>query len=117
MFEELKRHRGGQPGNQNARKPPHYLTERESTEIAALSAALDEKIAVCRVKIKAALENAPDNAGVIVLAMNKLGSLIQLKYKVEHRYSPAVKQSCLKKLAGTALPPEISLSSLADDFK
>jgi hypothetical protein len=65
-----KRSRGGQPGNQNARKHGLYARHATSEELLKLNSLLnancpDPSLAVLRFKVENALVNAPENHRVV----------------------------------------------------
>lgn len=91
-----RRKRGGQPGNQNARKHGLYSlvatpAQRKAVSKAAKINTLDQEIALLRVKIKSALKNTPDNISSVSNAAALLGRLVKIQQ--EHpelrRLSPA----------------------------
>jgi len=70
MVKNIRRKRGGQPGNQNARKHGFYATSLEPDELAEFLFAvnrlnLDRELAVIRLKLKSVLTNCPDNRRVL----------------------------------------------------
>lgn len=86
-----RRKRGGQPGNQNARKHGLYSLAATPAQRRAISGAakintLDQEIALLRVKIKSALKNNPENIGAISNAAGLLGSLIKLEANLGGQY-------------------------------
>ena len=80
------RKRGGQPGNQNARKHGFYartLTpeQTEAQDDARIIADLEEKTAVMRVKL-ADLLAYPDTPGYLIIqAFNTLGRLVEAQHR------------------------------------
>ena len=77
----MKRIRGGQPGNQNARKHGFYskaLGEAQKLEFrqAARVKGLDAEIALLRVKIKALLSQDPQNIRLLGQEFKILSSLL-----------------------------------------
>jgi len=78
-----KRHRGGQPGNQNARKHGFYselLTPGQERALGAFGRdGLDREIALLRIKIQSLLANDPDNVGVLATGLSSLALLLRTK--------------------------------------
>ena len=75
-----KRHRGGQPGNHNARKHGFYSTHRTPEEIKKLVDVIknddkDPAFSTLRLKVENALANAPNNYRVL-----REGSSLLVKY-------------------------------------
>jgi hypothetical protein len=75
-----KRHRGGQPGNRNARKHGFYSTNHTPEEIKQLCDAIknddkDPAFTTLRLKVESALVNAPGNYRVL-----REGSSLIVKY-------------------------------------
>ena len=87
MTEIMPRKRGGQPGNQNARKHGYYavfnpvVPESELADAAAL-AGIDDEIALVRVKLKHVLEKDPDNISAVIRATNTLARLLRLQNRI-----------------------------------
>jgi hypothetical protein len=66
----IKRHRGGQPGNQNARRHGFYSLYMSQEEISRLeqiveTEGIEKMVAIYRVKLSSALSHAPGNARLI----------------------------------------------------
>jgi hypothetical protein len=75
-----KRHRGGQPGNHNARKHGFYSNNHTPEEIKKLCDAIknddkDPALTALRLKVESALVNAPGNYRVL-----REGSSLIVKY-------------------------------------
>ena len=73
----LKRHRGGQPGNQNARKHGFYSPYMSQPEIDELNKALDQEdidkhVAATRIKLSSALLADPSNRRLLGDASRQL---------------------------------------------
>ena len=83
----VKRPRGAQPGNQNARKHKPYYTSEDATLIKwaqnVASTSLETEIAVIRVKLKSILRDQPDNIELVLIAMNSLVKLLNVKKRVD----------------------------------
>jgi len=85
MNNKTHRSRGGQPGNQNARKHGFYsssLSQREICEFLNLTnlEGLDREVAVLRLKIKSVLAADPDNRRVF----RDIAALIAARYAAEY---------------------------------
>ena len=81
---ETERKRGGQPGNQNARKHGFYSCvldelEKHDLEEALLLDGIDEEIAILRVKLKSVLRHCPRNTTLITHAALSLARAVQIK--------------------------------------
>ena len=92
---ELRR-RGGQKGNQNARKHGFYSrallkSEKYAVKRAAMVEGIDDEIAVLRVKIKSILKHDPGNIKLYMQALASLARLIRTKHSI-----PESKQDSLK---------------------
>lgn len=86
--ENVKKNKGGQAGNQNARKHGFYSSvldekQQEEYENAILVEGLDAEIALMRVKIMSLVENDPHNMKLISQALNALERLIKTKYDID----------------------------------
>ena len=83
--ENGKRKRGGQEGNQNARKHGYYSKVLDEKELADYERAInlegfDEEIALMRVKLISLIERDPENVRLISQAINSLVKLVIAKY-------------------------------------
>ncbi len=84
MTEVLKLKKGGQPGNQNARKHGFYSTVLDSAQKrrlkeASLVKGLDEEISLLRVKLQSVVENDPDNVRLILQGVVTLCRLLRTR--------------------------------------
>lgn len=109
MLREAKRKRGGQKGNQNARKHGFYskvLDEagRLDFELAAGVEGIDDEIALLRVKIKAILENDPENIRLIMQATNTLVRLVRTRYNISQDDKKGLKEAIVNVLKDVAIP-------------
>ena len=80
--------RGGQPGNQNARKHGFYSSSMSQPEIRQLLNILDREdidrvVAIIRVKLKTALRLAPGNRRLLRETSRLLAKLYASKYECE----------------------------------
>jgi hypothetical protein len=83
----LPRQRGGQPGNQNARKHGFYSSalspeQQESLEDAAALKDLQSEIALMRVKLSDLTGNPNTSDELFVKAVNLVGRLIAVQHKI-----------------------------------
>ena len=81
----MKRNKGDQPGNRNARKHGFYskvLTRSEKLELqkAVSVEGLGDEIALLRLKIFQLLERDPDNLNLVLQASDILGRLVHINY-------------------------------------
>jgi hypothetical protein len=87
MNPDIKRHRGGQPGNQNARKHGYYSSALTGSDKANLTQAsqitgLDNEIALLRARLKAVVQRNPDNIRLISEAASTLARLMRTSHKL-----------------------------------
>ena len=116
MPKEVKRRRGGQRGNQNARKHGFYsrvLDEAEQIDfmLAAGVEGIDDEIALLRVKIKSILENDPENVKLIMLATNTLAGLVKTRYNIAKEQKKGLKEAISNVLRDVALPLGIGIGA------
>ncbi len=83
----IRRPRGAQPGNQNARKHGFYSRFRTREDLEAIPKAaevngLDEDILVLRVKIRSILAHDPKNTKVLCYAFRRLERLLKTREKL-----------------------------------
>jgi hypothetical protein len=109
MPREAKRKKGGQKGNQNARKHGFYskvLDEagRLDFELAAGVEGIDDEIALLRVKIKSILEKDPENIKLIMQATNTLAGLVKTSYKMTKEERKGLKEAIVNVLKDVAIP-------------
>jgi hypothetical protein len=83
----MKRKRGGQKGNQNARKHGFYSSSLNLTEICEACNLINLKgitpeIAVLRIKLHSLLQHDPGNHRVLGEASNLLSKLYGAKYRL-----------------------------------
>jgi hypothetical protein len=86
---DIKRKRGAQPGNKNARKYDSTFYTPEDYELlgrgyTVVTEGLDKAIAIIRVKIKSLLRCQPHNYDLILEATNALVKLTRIKQKVHY---------------------------------
>ena len=113
---EVKRRRGGQRGNQNARKHGFYSkvldeAERLDFELATGVEGIDDEIALLRVKIKSVLENDPENIRLIMQATNTLAGLVKTRYNIAKEQKKGLKEAIGNVLRDVALPLGIGIGA------
>ena len=99
MNPDIKRHRGGQPGNQNARKHGYYSSALTSSDKANLTQAsqitgLDNEIALLRARLKAVVQRNPDNIRLISEAASTLARLMRTSDKLGFSKAERIEQAC-----------------------
>jgi hypothetical protein len=112
--ETIKRKRGGQEGNQNARKHGFYskvLDEKEQAdyEKAIVLEGFDEEIALMRVKLISLVERDPENVRLISQAVNSLVKLMMAKYTEGKDKELGTKDAIRTVLRDVALPVGIKI--------
>ena len=112
----VKRKRGGQPDNQNARKHGFYskvLNEAEQLdfELASGVEGIDDEIALLRVKIKSVLEHEPENIRLIMQATNTLAGLVKTSYNMTKEQRKGLKEAIGNVLRDVALPLGIGIGA------
>ncbi len=107
----IRRPRGAQPGNQNARKHGFYSRFRTSEDLeyvpkAAKMTGLDQDIIVLRVKIRSILAHDPTNIRVLCFAFRRLESLLKTREKLRNgiktkgvRYTSETMQQFIDRLS------------------
>ena len=88
MSAKVKRKKGGQSGNQNARTHGFYSkfldpAERQNIEKAAKLDGVDQEIALLRQNLKSLLANDPHNDPVVMKAFSTLNSLVRTKLSLK----------------------------------
>ena len=102
-MKQKKMNRGGQKGNQNARKHGVYssfLTPEEINQFCKIvnSEHVNLDVAVLRIKVRGVLQQAPDNRRVLYDASR----LIARKYGAQHHFNRAAR-ACLKSIVNAGL--------------
>ena len=105
----MSRRRGGQPGNQNARKHGFYsrvLSKAEQLEVAEAEGieGLDGEIAVLRVKLRELLEKHPDRIDLQMQAAGTLARLIHTRYQITPEEKKNLKEAITTVLKEVAIP-------------
>jgi len=116
MPAEAKRRRGGQQGNQNARKHGFYSrvldeAERLDFELASGVEGIDDEIALLRVKIKSLLENDPENIKLIMQATNTLAGLVKTRYNISKEQRKGLKEAIGNVLKDIDIPLGIGVAT------
>jgi hypothetical protein len=118
MTGEAGRKRGGQKGNQNARKHGFYSrvlegAERLDLELASDIDGIDDEIALLRVKIKSILEKDPENVKLIMQATNILAGLVKTRYKITSEQKKGLRDAITNVVKDIAIPLGINIGSAA----
>jgi hypothetical protein len=111
----MKRKRGAQRGNQNARRHGFYsnvLDEAEKIDIeqAILVEGLDMEIALLRVKLKSVIRHDPDNINLIIQATESLARLLKVKYNIGKQDKRGLKEAIGNVLRDVALPIGVDIT-------
>ena len=106
---KMSRGRGGQPGNQNARKHGFYsrvLSKAEQLEVAEAEGieGLDGEIAVLRFKLRELLEKHPDRIDLQMQAAGTLARLIHTRYQITPEEKKNLKEAITTVLKEVAIP-------------
>jgi len=117
MLKTLKRQKGGQPGNQNARTHGYYsrvLDEAQQLdfELASGVNGIDDEIALLRVKIKAILEKDPENFSLITQAVKVLTRMVQTHYNMSKGDKKGFKEAIEKMWQNVAVPAGIAVGTI-----
>ena len=101
--------KGGQKGNQNARKHGFYncaLTEAEKllVEEALELEGLDQEIALLRVKLAELVKDCPDRIDLYLAAANAIARLVTTRYQISKDQKNSLKQAISKVLCEVAAP-------------
>ena len=101
--------KGGQKGNQNARKHgfySHALTEAEKLlmEEALELQGLDQEIALLRVKLAELVSDCPDRIDLYLAAANTIARLVTTRYQISKDQKNSLKQAITKVLSEVAAP-------------
>jgi len=104
-----KQKRGGQPGNQNAKKHGFYssiLTKSQRIRInnASLVPGLDDEIALLRVKLLELAEKHPDRLDLHIEAATAIARLVKVRYQINSKQKRSLKDAVDKVLTELALP-------------
>jgi hypothetical protein len=118
MKGEMARKKGGQKGNQNARKHGFYskvLDEAEKLDFETASGVngIDDEIALLRVKIKSVLEKDPENVKLIMQATNILAGLVKTRYNITKEQRKGLRDAITNVIKDIAIPLGISVGSTA----
>ncbi len=116
---KIKRHRGGQPGNQNARVHGFYsrmLDEEEQKDYdeALNQMGLDQEIALLRTKVMSILRHDKDNTDLIIRAIGMISRLLVTRYQVGKDDKDGLIEAILNTLKGAAFPIGAGLYNLLD---
>jgi hypothetical protein len=103
MLPQPNHRRGGQPGNQNARKHGYYsnvLTgeDRRNLRQASEVTGLDDEIALVRARLKSIVEHDPDNLRLISEAASTLVRLMRASHRLGLHKQESFEETRLKAL-------------------
>jgi len=109
MPKRKKKKRGGQLGNQNARKHGFYsrfLPDATSADIerASQMQGLDAEIALLRLKLKDLLEHSPERADIQLQAAHTIALLLKIQYQITEEQRLPLKEAISRVLTEVALP-------------
>lgn len=101
--------KGGQKGDQNARKHgfySHALTEAEKLlmEEALELQGLDQEIALLRVKLAELVKDCPDRIDLYLAAANTIARLVTTKYQINKDQKNSLKEAISRVLTEVAAP-------------
>ena len=121
MFPEIIRSRGGQPGNQNARKHGYYSNALSGLDRADLKEAssitgLDDEIALVRARLKSVVKNNPDNVQLIAHLASTLAKLMRTNEKLSSFKMEDFEQKRLKALMVLGSSFGMSKADIMADF-
>jgi hypothetical protein len=113
---KIKRSRGGQPGNQNARVHGFYSRmldkeEQKDYDEALNQMGLDQEIALLRTKIMSILRRDKDNTDLIIKAMGMLSRLLITRYQIGKDDKDGLEKVISNVLQGMAVPLGIGVSN------
>jgi hypothetical protein len=102
-----KRHRGGQPGNHNARKHGFYSTHHTPEEIKRLCEVIknddkDPAFSALRLKVENALANAPGNYRLLREGSSLLVKYLSAKHGVDGQGNTLMKRAFRNTLKAAA---------------
>lgn len=105
----MARMKGGQKGNQNAKRHGFYsraLDEAEMLEMedAILVDGLDQEIAFLRVKLRELAENHPDRIDLHLEAANTIARLVKTRYQISKEQKKSLKEAIANVLTEVAVP-------------
>ncbi len=117
MTEEIIKKNRFLKGNQYARKHGFYSNVLDETQLADFEKAitiegLDEEIALLRVKIKAIIQNDPENLRLIMQGINALMKLVMTKFNISKDDKESILKGVANVLKDVALPVGIGIGSI-----
>ena len=117
MATRIKRKKGAQKGNQNARKHGFYArvldeADKLDFQLAAGVDGIDDEIALLRVEIKKAIAGGdPQTLKMLVNATNALERLVRTRYKITREERKGLKEAIGNVLKDVAVPLGIKIGS------
>ncbi len=105
----VRRKRGAQPNNHNARKHGYYasaLVEAEQLELGEAEEieGLDSEIALLRVKLRTLIEEHPKQLELQLKAVSTLGRLVSIRYNISNEHKKSLRQAVTTVLRDVAVP-------------
>jgi hypothetical protein len=109
MEDKGKKKRGATEGNQHARKHGFYAkvldaVQKRNLETAYGIEAIDEEIALMRVKIKSLLEKDPENLKLIMTALKTLAGLLKINFNLNPHQKKGIAESIGQVIREIGLP-------------
>jgi hypothetical protein len=116
MEKREKTKKGGQKGNQNARKHGFYSKVLDAAQKRELAIAIDvegidEEIALMRVKIRSVLEKDPENIKLIMAATTTLAGLLKANLELNKNQKKSVAASIGKVIQELAMQSGVQVAS------
>ena len=113
---KMKRKRGGQWGNQNARKHGFYSSALSSTEICEFwnitnLEGIEPEIAVLRIKLRSLLQHDPGNHRLLGEASKLLTKWFRTKYQLDHTDTRLFKSVITSALNSQRVPSSCDLQN------
>jgi len=111
----MKKNKGAQKGNQNARKHGFYsraLSEAEQVELAAASMVegMDQEISFLRFKLQQLAEQHPDRLDLQLEAASTIARLMRTHYQITKEQKETLRDSIRKVLTEVAVPLGIGIA-------
>jgi hypothetical protein len=119
---KIKRKRGGQQGNQNARKHGFYSSTLSPTEICEFwnivnLEGIEPEIAVLRIKLRSLLQHDPGNHRLLGEASKLLTKWFRTKYQLDHTDTRRLKSVITSALNSQRVPSSGDLQKSAKTNK
>jgi hypothetical protein len=119
---KIKRKRGGQQGNQNARKHGFYSSTLSHTEICEFwkivnLEGIEPEIAVLRIKLRSLLQHDPGNRRALGEASKSLSKWFRTKYQLDYTDTRRLKSVITSALNSQRVPSSCDLQKSAKTNK